>query len=158
MALLDLTGLIRLDLGDNQLDGTIPSTISQLTRLIRLDLGSAQLESSNNKLKGSIPTAIGQLTQLINLDFGYNSLTGSVPTELLELKQLTSTLGLMGNTHLTGVLPGFNFTKIALCCRMDGDVFTCPLPPGAEKCVGGPQCGGAHTYPAPTCIPFSHTA
>jgi Leucine-rich repeat (LRR) protein len=123
MALLDLTGLTLLDLSDNQLDGTIPSTIGQLTRLIWLDLGSAQLRSSNNKLKGSIPTAIGQLTQLNNLDFGYNSLTGSVPTELLELKQLTSTLGLQGNS-LTGLLPGFNFTKIALCCRMDGEVST----------------------------------
>jgi hypothetical protein len=92
------------------------------------------------------------LKHLTNLGLGGNQFTGSVPTELAGLKQLT-TLGLQDNPHLTGLLPAFDFANITDCCRMDADVFTCPLPAHADKCVGGPACGGAKVYPRPTCIP-----
>jgi Leucine-rich repeat (LRR) protein len=127
--------------------GGVPSALMGLTGLSRLGL-------DGNGLNGSIPNAIGKLTGLIYLDLSNNQLTGTVPTELVGLKQL-AVLGLQYNTQLTGLLPGFNFTQISMCCRMDKDVFTCPLPVGAVKCTGGPLCGGptgTHVFPPPICM------
>jgi Leucine-rich repeat (LRR) protein len=118
-----------------------------------LDLaGLTTLFISNNRIVGSIPSAIGKLTGLINLHLNSNQFTGLVPAELVGLKHLTA-LNLQGNAYLTGLLPAFDFTKLGRCCIMEGDVFTCPLPPGADKCVGGPACYNGHSFPPPTCTP-----
>jgi hypothetical protein len=146
-ALLDLTGLTWFGLGVNQLEGTIPSTIGQLTGLAHLDLW-------DNGLVGFIPSTIGQLTSLSYLHLASNKLTGSVPKEMLQLKKLAY-LGLDTNPHLTGYLPFFDFSKFTQCCAMNGDPFVCPLPAGAEECVGGPSCNGK--LPAPTCRPAPPT-
>jgi hypothetical protein len=105
---------------------------------------------NTNQLTGPIPSAIGQLTGLKKLDLYSNQLTGSIPQEMLRLKQLTSR-NLQLNPQLTGLLPAFNFSQFT-CCSMEGDPFTCPLPGGAEKCVGGTDCETAH-HSGPTCVP-----
>jgi hypothetical protein len=112
--------------------------------------GLTTLMLTQTELVGSIPTAMGKLVELTYLDLNSNQLTGTVPNELTRLDKL-STFGLQNNPQLTGLLPAFDFANITGCCRMDQDVFTCPLPSGADKCVGGTLCGGAKIYPAPTC-------
>jgi Leucine-rich repeat (LRR) protein len=85
-----------VDLGTNQLSGTIPDSFQQLTQLTELDLDS-------NLLTGTIPTAIGGLTQLTLLVLEYNQLTGTIPTvlgQLLQLAQLS-----LGLNRLTGTIP-----------------------------------------------------
>ncbi|MEN8218853.1 MAG: Calx-beta domain-containing protein, partial [Pseudomonadota bacterium] len=56
-----------------------------------------------NSLTGSIPTEMGNLSNLTRLDLGDNSLTGSIPTEMGNLTNLTE-LSLSDNS-LTGSIP-----------------------------------------------------
>lgn len=77
----NLTQLNNLNLSDNSISGSIPSTIGNLSKLTNLDL-------SDNNLSGSIPPEVGKLIELKNLDLGNNELTGSVPNELGKLSKL----------------------------------------------------------------------
>ena len=94
-----------LFLWQNQLTGSIPSTLGDLTNLRELFLGS-------NQLTGSIPSTLGDLTNLQGLDLGWNDLTGSIPSTLASLTSLDY-LRLIAN-DFTGPIPSFlgNFTKL----------------------------------------------
>ena len=70
-----------LDLGYNQLTGSIPPEIGNLTNLTYLNLRS-------NQLTGSIPPEIGNLTNLTELWLKNNQLTGSIPPEIGNLTNL----------------------------------------------------------------------
>ena len=113
--------VIRLDLVNNGLTGTIPSELGSLTNLrslhlsangltgaIPAELGSLAnletLELSNNELTGSIPEELGLLANLESLALSNNGLTGSIPAELGSLANLR-TLEL-GTNFLTGSIPG----------------------------------------------------
>ena len=86
----------KLNLYTNQLTGSIPTELGQLTQLKVLNLYS-------NQLTGPIPTELGQLTQLQLLNLYWNQLTGPIPTELGQLTQL-QVLNLTEN-QLTGPIP-----------------------------------------------------
>ena len=77
-----LTNLTELYLSNNELTGTIPTELGQLTNLTGLYL-------SNNELTGTIPVELGQLTNLTRLNLGRNMLSGTIPTELAQLTNLT---------------------------------------------------------------------
>jgi 5'-3' exonuclease len=68
----------RLDLVENNLSGTLPSTIGDLTQLNYLEL-------YNNKIEGTLPASIGNLKHLEFLGFSYNNLTGDIPAEITAL-------------------------------------------------------------------------
>ena len=68
----------RLDLRSNQLSGTIPVEIGNLTSLFLLELGG-------NQLSGTIPVEIGNLTSLKSLSLGDNQLSGTIPVEIGNL-------------------------------------------------------------------------
>lgn len=85
-----------LDLAGNQLMGSIPSSIGNLTSLLKLDL-------CLNRLSGTIPTTIGNLTSLTSLDLTGNELSGTIPDEIGALSALTSLY--MGRNHLSGSIP-----------------------------------------------------
>ncbi|XVF79516.1 hypothetical protein PTKIN_Ptkin14bG0229300 [Pterospermum kingtungense] len=74
--------LERIELQNNQLQGPIPSSISQLVNLISLDL-------SSNKLQGLIPSSISQLLSLTFLDLSSNKLQGLIPSSISQLVNLT---------------------------------------------------------------------
>ena len=67
-----------LDLGYNQLTGSIPPEIGNLTNLTYLNLRS-------NQLTGSIPPEIGNLTNLTRLWLNDNQLTGEIPESICNL-------------------------------------------------------------------------
>jgi hypothetical protein len=134
-----------LNMFNRQLPGSagVPVALLDLTGLTWLGLCC-------NALSGTIPTELAlKLTGLTVLGLGSNALSGTIPPEMaLKLAGLTF-LALQSNPKLGGALPAFNFSRLAQkCCAMAGDPFTCPLPPGAQGCVGGPDCG---TGPPPTC-------
>ena len=74
----NLTELKVLSLGRNQLTGTIPSSLGRLTKLEVLSL-------HHNRLTGSIPSSLGRLTNLEKLLLNHNRLTGTIPSSLDNL-------------------------------------------------------------------------
>ena len=92
----NLTHLRQLDFDDNQLTGSIPPELGNLPELRRLILGA-------NELSGTIPPELGRLGQLTMLDLGNNSLSGTIPSQLGSLPRLDSLL--LHRNELTGPIP-----------------------------------------------------
>jgi len=92
----DLTSLTRIHLRFNQLTGSIPEQIGNLPQLTTLLLDA-------NDLEGSIPPQLGNLTELEYLELDHNNFTGSIPPELGQLGKLKN-LQLFMNA-LTGEIP-----------------------------------------------------
>ena len=88
--------VIDIDLSYNNLTGTIPPEIGDLTNLQNLNFWF-------NQLTGPIPIEIGNLTNLSNLTLMNNELSGSIPSEIGNLTNL-QTLWLHSN-HLSGSIP-----------------------------------------------------
>ncbi|CAK9153156.1 unnamed protein product [Ilex paraguariensis] len=78
-AVLDL--ISGIDFSCNELTGTIPPEIGNLSELFMLNL-------SHNNLLGSIPASLSNLSHIESLDLSYNNLTGSIPSELIKLNFL----------------------------------------------------------------------
>ena len=85
----------RLNLPANNLVGTIPENISDLSMLKSLNL-------SCNKLSGEIPSTLGLIKSLDYLDLQENELTGNIPLSLCELKWVNFVIN---NNHLSGQFP-----------------------------------------------------
>ncbi|KAB1212123.1 Receptor-like protein kinase HAIKU2 [Morella rubra] len=102
-SLQNMTGLVRLSLGDNPFNPSpIPTEVVQLTKLDWLYL-------SNCNIQGTIPTGIGSLTGLIDLELSDNNMTGEIPAEignLINLWQLE-----LYNNSFTGKLPVGRFIR-----------------------------------------------
>ena len=77
----NLTNLTYLDLEIDYLSGSIPPELGNLTNLTYLNL-------SNNKLSGSIPSELGNLSNLTDLVLSTNQLSGNIPPELGNLTNL----------------------------------------------------------------------
>jgi Leucine-rich repeat (LRR) protein len=92
----DLTNLLALELWRNQLMGSIPSELGALSNLETLQLGG-------NQFSGSIPSQLGNLARLRQLVLSANQLTGSIPPDLGSLSELLG-LWLEGN-NLAGSVP-----------------------------------------------------
>ena len=76
-----MTSLSELQLYSNNLNGTIPSSITSLRNLYTLYV-------SDNILSGSIPNTIGTMIELQSIILSNNFLTGTLPTSMLQLMQL----------------------------------------------------------------------
>ncbi|KAE8100281.1 hypothetical protein FH972_018196 [Carpinus fangiana] len=95
--------MVRLRLGSNSLDGTIPSaTFGTLEHLMYLEL-------ENNSLTGSVPPDLGSCRKLMLLNLAGNKLNGSLPGQLGGLSQL-QVLELQSN-KLVGEIP-FEITQL----------------------------------------------
>jgi len=135
----------QLDLSDNQLSGTIPAELGNLTRLTSLDLNSNQLSGSipaelgnlsnienllltANELSGSIPAELGNLSNLKYLYLSYNQLTGTIPPELGNLSNLKY-LNLSYN-QLTGtILPELGNLSNLTVLELYSNKLTGTIPP-----------------------------
>lgn len=67
-----LKNLHVLDLGKNELSGSIPGDLSEMSSLETLDL-------SHNNLSGIIPSSLTKLNFLSNFNVAYNKLVGQIP-------------------------------------------------------------------------------
>jgi len=70
-----------IELNANNLMGSIPESIGDLTRLKKLDL-------KDNQLSGAIPPELGNLNKLKRLLLSSNQLIGEIPSELINLTKL----------------------------------------------------------------------
>jgi len=68
----------QLILNNNNLLGTLPTQLGNLTNLTALNLAS-------NQLSGNIPTELGNLVNLSSLYFQENALSGEIPTTITNL-------------------------------------------------------------------------
>ena len=92
----NISKLEELSLHGNSLTGMIPGSLGSLSELRALSLAS-------NSLTGPIPSSLGNLSQLVELFFHDNSLTGPIPSSLGNLSQLEALH--LGNNSLTGPIP-----------------------------------------------------
>ena len=86
----------QLVLAGNNLVGTLPAQLGELTLLHRLVL-------TENEISGRIPPALGNLSNLTMLNLRENDLEGPIPSELGALTRL-DTLDLF-NTGVSGAIP-----------------------------------------------------
>ncbi|CAN4085087.1 unnamed protein product [Withania somnifera] len=83
-------------IGNNNLDGNIPTEIGQLKYIHVLDL-------SKNNFSGNIPETISNLTNLEKLDLSWNNLSGEIPSSLKGLHFLSSFS--VAHNNLEGPIP-----------------------------------------------------
>ncbi|MFZ6013072.1 MAG: LamG-like jellyroll fold domain-containing protein [Bacteroidota bacterium] len=137
----DITGIA---LATNNMTGTLPASLNNLTRVTSLNLRNnklvgaipdlsaitvlASLYLHDNDLTGAIPTWLGDLSNLVNLYLSNNELTGTIPSSLGELSKLVR-LYLDGN-NLTGGIPG-DLGKLSLLQVFDlhDNQLTGSIPP-----------------------------
>ncbi|KAK8622807.1 hypothetical protein V6N13_117707 [Hibiscus sabdariffa] len=129
----NLSRLILIEIGDNELTGIIPSTIGRLKDLQRLYLSYNNLEGpvpselchlnklaflslTSNKLSGQIPACLGDLVSLRKMFLGSNMFSSSMPSTLTGLTDLLN-LNLSSNS-LSGPLP-FDIGKWKVLISMD---------------------------------------
>ena len=86
----------QINLANNNLIGTLPTELGNLSKLLILDL-------YGNSITGSIPPELGKLSSLFYLYLSGNSLTGFIPPELGNLKYLYALA--LQNNGLTGSIP-----------------------------------------------------
>ncbi|WMV55349.1 hypothetical protein MTR67_048734 [Solanum verrucosum] len=97
--------LIKLDLSNNQLSGSVPQSLVNLTYLYTLDL-------SSNNITGPFPASILSLTHLEYLDLSSNSLSGPLPSNASMLQELFF-VDLSYNS-LNGTIPSWNLPLLSL--------------------------------------------
>ncbi|KAK7400503.1 hypothetical protein VNO78_11712 [Psophocarpus tetragonolobus] len=138
---LDFASIIEIDLSNNLIGGTIPSTLPPTLRNLSLSAnhlnGSipdalssltqlSDLSLKDNHLNGQIPNAFLQLTGLINMDLSGNNLSGQLPPSMGNLSSLI-TLHLQNN-QLSGTL--FVLQDLPLQdLNIENNIFSGPIPP-----------------------------
>ena len=119
--------LTKVELGHNQITGTIETYIGMLSQLSHLDLSQTQLNTSlpseigacqsleilvlsdNPTVHGNVPTQLGLLNNLRGLWWMNSGISGPIPSELggLSMLQLLE----LGGNALTGTIPTSLFSS-----------------------------------------------
>ena len=138
------TQLSLLDMGFNEIHGTIPSGIKNLVNLTYLNLVRNHLTGSipsnigelykiqelgflGNKLSGRIPSSLDNLTMLSVLDLSSNNLMGDIPSSLAACQNLLQLT--LSNNYLNGSIPNNVMGLSALVVlNLNGNAFTGSLP------------------------------
>ena len=118
----DFTGRVtELELGDNNLNGTLPAELGNLSKLTNLNL-------RRNPLNGQIPPELGNLSNLRTLRLYGTDLSGEIPGELANLTNM-ETLMIYSN-ELNGTIPAW-LDELTNLRRLDLDDnnFSGPIPP-----------------------------
>ncbi|XP_066378441.1 leucine-rich repeat protein 1-like [Miscanthus floridulus] len=142
--------VVRLDLGNSNVSGSIGPELGRLVNLKYLEL-------YRNNLDGEIPKELGNLKNLVSLDLYANKLTGGIPKSLSKLDSLRFMR--LNNNKLTGSIPR-EFAKLSnlkvidlsnndLCgtIPVDGPFSTFPLRSFENNSrLNGPELQGLVPY------------
>ncbi|EOA15095.1 hypothetical protein CARUB_v10028463mg [Capsella rubella] len=94
--------VVNISLGNLNLEGKLPATISTFSELISLDL------TSNPKLTGPLPPDIGNLKKLKEFSLNSNKFSGTIPASMGRLSKLYCHFG---KNKLSGKIPNELFTS-----------------------------------------------
>ncbi|MED6139895.1 hypothetical protein PIB30_088237 [Stylosanthes scabra] len=96
--------VISLILSDQQLTGTVPPSIGNLTFLTKLNL-------RNNSFHGEFPQQVGNLQHLQHVNISYNVFGGNIFGNLSQCKELSILAA--GHNNFTGTIPSWvgNFSS-----------------------------------------------
>uniref|UniRef100_M8CU11 non-specific serine/threonine protein kinase n=1 Tax=Aegilops tauschii TaxID=37682 RepID=M8CU11_AEGTA len=120
--------VIRVDLGNAALFGTLVPQLGQLKNLQYLELYS-------NNITGTIPSELGNLTNLISLDLYLNNFTGPIPDSLGNLLKLRFLD--LSNNKLSGEVPSTGSFSLFTPISFGNNPALCG--PGTSKpCPGAP--------------------
>ncbi|XP_021800992.1 probable LRR receptor-like serine/threonine-protein kinase At1g34110 [Prunus avium] len=97
----ELCSLRSLGLSNNNLSGEFPKFVQVLSKCSQKQLEGLYL--SNNRVSGKIPESIGQISSLTELSLYGNQLSGRIPASIGQMQLLTR-LSLYGN-RLSGRIP-----------------------------------------------------
>ena len=105
--------MTELDLSQNQLDGSLPDGLAELTSLEELYL-------NNNQFSGPVPAGLGALTALTDLWLHDNGFGAEFPAELSNLANLES-VTIWGNryTWADSYAPGLLADMVGLVALYD---------------------------------------
>ncbi|KAL3515354.1 hypothetical protein ACH5RR_022256 [Cinchona calisaya] len=121
----ELKHLQYLELYRNNIGGKIPKELGNLENLVSMDL-------YGNKFEGKIPNSFANLKSLRFLRLNDNKLTGSIPRELTKLTNL-KVLD-VSNNDLCGTIP------------VDGPFGSFPMESYANNKLNGPELKGLVPY------------
>uniref|UniRef100_A0A0E0I7R2 Protein kinase domain-containing protein n=1 Tax=Oryza nivara TaxID=4536 RepID=A0A0E0I7R2_ORYNI len=147
--------VIRVDLGNAALSGTLVPQLGQLKNLQYLELYS-------NNISGTIPSELGNLTNLVSLDLYLNNFTGPIPDSLGNLLKLRFLR--LNNNSLSGSIPK-SLTAITALQVLDlsNNNLSGEVPSTGSFSLFTPisfannpsLCGPGTTKPCPGAPPFS---
>lgn len=129
----DLPSLQYLELYSNNITGEIPKELGNLAQLVSLDL-------YQNKFTGPIPDTLGQLTHLRFLRLNNNTLDGGIPPSLTKVNSL-QVLDL-SNNNLSGKVPTNGSFSLFTPISFSGNNLLCGP-------VVGKPCAGEPPFPPP---------
>jgi Leucine-rich repeat (LRR) protein len=109
-----------LEMDQNDLTGSIPAEISQLSKL-------GWIWFRYNHLSGNIPPQITNLLYLENLDLGDNEFTGEIPPFIGNIKSL-SALNLCGNQFIGSIPLTFGNLVNMVEMHLEGNKLTGNIP------------------------------
>lgn len=142
--------VVRLDLGNSNISGSLGPELGELKHLQYLQL-------YRNNLKGKIPKELGKLEKLISLDLYGNNFEQHIPSSLSNLKSLRFLR--LNNNKLSGSIPReltaltnlkvFDVSNNDLCgtIPVDGPFSTFPMESYANNSrLNGPELKGLVSY------------
>ena len=145
--------VVRLELSNNNLQGTVPPELQYVSQLMELNLSHNKLSGKlpqddslghfrrltalhleHNRLTGSIPLALGKNLILKHLRLDHNSLKGSIPDEMVRNLRNLQHWSLAHNRLLTGRIPTdiAGLRKIQVL-EWNDNQLTGPLPSGLSQ-------------------------
>ncbi|KAK0582919.1 hypothetical protein LWI29_031145 [Acer saccharum] len=141
--------VIRLDLGNSNISGSLGPELGQLQHLQYLEL-------YRNDMGGKIPKELGNLKSLVSMDLYDNRFEGQIPKSLAKLKSLRFLR--LNNNKLTGSIPRelttlanlkvFDVSNNGLCgtIPVDGPFRSFPMESFENNKLNGPELKGLVPY------------
>ncbi|KAI4375953.1 hypothetical protein MLD38_013762 [Melastoma candidum] len=141
--------VVRLDLGNSNVSGTLGPELGHLKHLRYLEL-------YRNDIKGNIPKELGNLENLISMDLYENQLEGPIPRSFSKLKSLRFLR--LNKNKLSGHIPreltalsnlkNFDVSKNDLCgtIPVDGPFASFPMESFENNRFSGPELQGLVSY------------